>query len=86
MTNGQEVLCELAKDRLERAEICGNEWRTWTYIDDAIVAKLRTRGNRTKTRFLPGKEFFWESLLAHAQTNTPHRVQGDIPARDRRRR
>lgn len=60
---------------LERMEIRGGtdpdlHWREWTYIDDAIVAKLRTRANRTKTRFRPGKEFFWESLLAIAHSNT----------------
>jgi len=55
---------------LERAEIFGGEWRTWTYIDDTVVAKLRTRGNRTHTRFRPSKEFFWESLLALAHINT----------------
>jgi predicted P-loop ATPase len=55
---------------LERVEIHGAEWREWTYVDDAIVAKLRTRANRTKTRFLPGKDFFWESLIALGQANT----------------
>lgn len=57
---------------LDRAEIRGGadeevHWSDWTYIDDTVVAKLRTRANRTKTRFRPGKEFFWESLLALAQ-------------------
>lgn len=56
---------------LERMEISGGldpdlRWTRWTYVDDAIVAKLRTRANRTKTRFRPGKEFLWESLLALA--------------------
>jgi hypothetical protein len=59
---------------LERAEIKGGtgdlQWSEWSYIDDSVVAKLRTRGNRTKTRFRPGKDFFWESLLALAQQNT----------------
>lgn len=60
----------------ERAEIRGGmpggelHFPEWTYIDDAVVAKLRTRGNRTKTRFRPSKEFFWESLLALAHVNT----------------
>lgn len=59
---------------LERAEIRGGVpggeiyCPDWQYIDDAVVAKLRTRGNRTKTRFRPGKDFFWESLIALAQT------------------
>lgn len=54
----------------ERAEIRGWQWPEWTYIDDNVVAKLRTRGNRTKTRFKPGKDFFWESIVALAQQNT----------------
>lgn len=57
---------------LERAEIRGFDglYGEWTMIDDSIVAKMRTRGNRTKTRFVPAKEFFWESLLALAAENT----------------
>lgn len=60
---------------LERMEIQGGidadlRWPQWTYIDDTVVAKLRTRGNRTKTRFRPGKEFMWESLLSLAHLNT----------------
>lgn len=58
----------------ERMEIQGGtddlRWDKWTYIDDSIVAKLRTRGNRTKTRFRPGKDFFWESLISLAHANT----------------
>lgn len=60
---------------LERMEIKGGNdpdhltCRDWTYIDDTIVAKLRTRAMRTKTRFKPGKDFFWESLLALAHLN-----------------
>lgn len=66
---------------LERAEIRGGlnvtvksvEWPDWTYVDDVTVAVLRTRACRTKTRFRPGKEFFWESLLsiAHANAHDP---------------
>jgi hypothetical protein len=60
---------------LERAEVRGGndpdtQWADWTYFDDTVAAKLRTRGNRTKTRFLPGKDFFWESVLAFAHVNT----------------
>lgn len=55
---------------LERAEIQGHEWSDWTPIDDTVVAVLRTRGNRTRTRFRPSKEFFWDSLLAIARGNT----------------
>lgn len=51
---------------LERAEIKGWEWPDWTYVDDTIKAKLLTRANRTKTRFLPAENFFWNSLLALA--------------------
>lgn len=60
---------------LERAEVRGGNdpdlhWDDWTYFDDTVAAKLRTRGNRTKTRFLPGKDFFWESVLAFAHVNS----------------
>jgi Virulence-associated protein E len=64
---------------LERIEIQGGlnvsgsegiEWPHWTPIDDDVVACLRTRANRTKTRFRPAKEFFWESLIALAKANT----------------
>lgn len=60
---------------LERAEIKGPEWPEWTYIDDTIFAKLRTRANRKGTRFKPGKDFLWESLLtfAHARPFDPVR-------------
>lgn len=58
---------------LERMEIRGGSdqlrWSNWTYVDDAIVAKLRTRANRTKTRFKAGKDFFWESLLSLSHEN-----------------
>ena len=59
----------------ERMEIRGGNdpeltWREWTYVDDTIVAKLRTRAMRTKTRFRPAKEFLWESLLALAHKST----------------
>jgi hypothetical protein len=63
---------------LERMEVQGGidadlRWSAWTYVDDVIVAKLRTRANRTKTRFRPGKDFLWEALLsiAHASTVDP---------------
>jgi hypothetical protein len=60
---------------LERMEIKGGSdpefrWQDWTYFDDAIFARLRTRACRTKTRFRPAKEFFWEALLTIAQQNT----------------
>lgn len=69
--------CELRWNAwLERAEIRGGRsdqpvfFKNWTFVDDDVVALLRTRGNRTKTRFRPSKEFFWESLLALARSNT----------------
>lgn len=59
---------------LERAEVYGGtdqlRFPVWSYVDDTVIAKLRTRGNRTKTRFRPGKEFFFESLLSLAHENT----------------
>lgn len=60
---------------LERMEVQGGidadiRWPAWTYVDDTVVAKLRTRANRTKTRFRPGKEFFWETLLSLAHQST----------------
>ena len=59
---------------IERMEIKGGNdpevaWSDWTSIDDTIVAKLRTRAMRTKTRFRPPKEFLWEALLALAHKN-----------------
>ena len=59
---------------LEHIEIFGGNdpelmWREWTYVDDIIVARLRTRANRTGTRFRPGEKFFWESMQAFADRN-----------------
>lgn len=59
---------------LERMEIRGGtdvnlRWPEWTYIDDTVVAKLRMRALRDKTRFKIGKEFAWEALLALAHNN-----------------
>lgn len=42
----------------------------WTYVDDAIVAALMTRAKRSKTRFRPGKDFLWETLLTLARANS----------------
>jgi predicted P-loop ATPase len=42
----------------------------WQYVDDAVVAKLLTRSRRTKTRFRPGKDFLWETLLTIAHSNS----------------
>ena len=59
---------------LERMEIQGGiddlRFPDWTYVDDLIIARLRTRANRTKTRFTPAKEFFWESLISLAVANS----------------
>jgi hypothetical protein len=57
---------------LERMEIKGGpdtdlRWNDWTYIDDSVVARLRTRAKRTEIDFHPGKDFTWESLLAISQ-------------------
>jgi hypothetical protein len=58
---------------LEQMELQGGtsdlRWPVWTYIDDAVVAKLLTRARRTKTRFRPGKDFLWETLLTLAHGN-----------------
>jgi predicted P-loop ATPase len=54
---------------LERIEITGHEWSDWTYVDDNVVAALRTRALETGTRFQPAREFFWETLIADARKN-----------------
>lgn len=54
---------------IERMEIRGWEYRKWTCVDDTAIAKLRTRANRTKTRFRPSKEFFLDALLSIAHNN-----------------
>lgn len=63
-------------DWLERAEIRGGvhfvptlRWPEWNYIDDSVVAKLRTHASATHIRFCAGKDFFWDVLLAKAQAN-----------------
>jgi hypothetical protein len=59
----------------ERAEIRGGNdpelrWLDWTYLDDAVIAKLRTRATRSGTRFKPAREFLWEVLLDTALKNS----------------
>lgn len=59
---------------LERMEIKGGvdddlRWSDWSYVDDSVIGKLRTRGNRTEIRFKPADRFFWESLETIAHTN-----------------
>lgn len=66
---------------LERMEIKGGvddelRWTDWTYVDDSVIAKLRTRANRTEIRFMPAEKFFWESL------ETISRANGVDPVRD----
>lgn len=55
----------------ERMEVKGGpddlHWDDWTYVDDSVVARMRTLAARTGTRFLPPKEFFWDTLLALSQ-------------------
>ncbi len=65
---------------LERMEIKGGtdvdlRWSDWTYVDDTVVAKLRMRALRDKTRFKIGKDFTWEALttLGHKNTIDPAR-------------
>jgi predicted P-loop ATPase len=63
---------------LERMEIKGDSplaephlrWPEWTYVDDTIVAMLRTFAQRTTSRFCTGKDFFWDSMLTLATKNT----------------
>jgi hypothetical protein len=60
---------------LEQMEIQGGtdpefRWPVWTYVDDKVIAKLLTRARRTKTRFRPGKDFLWETLLTLAHQNS----------------
>ena len=68
----------------ERMEIQGGtdslRWSEWTYIDDPVIAKIRTRANRTKTRFRPAKEFLWESLLTIAHENAVDPVRDLLAA------
>jgi hypothetical protein len=45
-------------------------WPEWTYVDDTIVAMLRTFAARTKSRFVTGKDFFWDTLITLARKNT----------------
>lgn len=65
---------------LERPEIRGHDWPQWTYIDDIVVARLMTRGDRTGTRYLPAKNFFWDRLLALASDNSVDPVLDHLTA------
>lgn len=58
----------------ERMQIKGGtdkdcRWPDWTDVNDPIVAALVTRFRRTKTRFRPGKDFIWDTLLALSYQN-----------------
>jgi len=60
---------------LERMQVNGGtekecRWSEWTNVDDSVVVRLLTRWRRTRSRFCPGKDFTWETLLAVAQENT----------------
>lgn len=70
---------------LERMQIKGGtdpdcRWNDWTPVDDAIVASLLTRWGQTKTRFCPGVEFTWRTLLAFAHRNTVDPVLDHLAA------
>jgi len=45
-------------------------WPVWTYVDDTIVAMLRTYAARTHSRFCPDRGFFWDTALTLAMKNT----------------
>lgn len=69
------VGCEIRFNMwLEQMEICGGNdaelhWSQWTYIDDTIVAELRMRALREKTRFKMSKDFAWDALLSLSRKN-----------------
>jgi predicted P-loop ATPase len=68
--------CELRHNEwLERDEIRGERWTEWTYVDDAVVARLLTEAR--KNGFTPAKDFVWDTVRAFAEDT---RVD---PARDR---
>lgn len=66
-------------DWLERMEIRGEspflknelqmQWPEWTYVDDSVVAMLRTFAARTHSRFCPGKDFTWDTMESIARKN-----------------
>ena len=58
----------------EKLEIRGGNdpllaFRNWTYVDDSIVARLITRAKRSGTRFRPGKDFMWDTLITLGHRN-----------------
>jgi hypothetical protein len=59
---------------IERIEVRGGTgdlaFPDWSRLEDAIVARLMTRAKRTGTRFRPGKDFLWDSIIAEAHRNT----------------
>lgn len=54
---------------LNRAEIKGFEWPNWQAVDDVVIAKLKVRALRTKTRFRVANEFLKDTLLALSHNN-----------------
>ena len=61
---------------LDRVELQGWKWHTWTELSDGAVAVLMTRAAQTGTRFTPAVDFIWRTLQAIAVENTQD------PARD----
>jgi predicted P-loop ATPase len=53
----------------ERMQVKGFNWSGWTNVDDNVVAALLTRWGQSKTRFCPGLDFTWRTLLAVSNEN-----------------
>ncbi|WOH58523.1 VapE domain-containing protein [Bradyrhizobium sp. BWC-3-1] len=54
---------------LERVELQGWKWPTWTELSDSAVAVLMTRAAQTGTRFTPAVDFVWRTIQALAVEN-----------------
>jgi putative DNA primase/helicase len=61
---------------LDRVELQGWKWPTWTELSDSAVAVLMTRAAQTGTRFTPAVDFIWRTVQAIAVENAQD------PARD----
>jgi Virulence-associated protein E/Bifunctional DNA primase/polymerase, N-terminal/Primase C terminal 2 (PriCT-2) len=61
---------------LDRVELKGWKWPSWTELSDRSVAVLMTRAAQTGTRFTPAVDFLWRTMQALAAENTQD------PARD----
>lgn len=55
---------------LEYPEIKGWKWPKWTRVNDALLAQVRMYATKTGTRFVMGKEFAADALLALSHRNT----------------